>query len=291
MKRRTALALLGTGVATGIGTTLYERLKMTPTSNTQRLPTVFIGHGSPMNAISNNVYTNAMNQLGQSLPQPRAILMVSAHWMTRGTWVTHMAHPKTIHDFHGFPQPLFDMKYPAPGSPDVADQIRQLVTTPKIHADDSEWGLDHGTWSVLKHMYPQANIPVVQLSLDMTQQPAFHFELGQKLKSLRDEGILIMGSGNIVHNLKRISWDENAKPYDWSIEFDEWVKVKALDRDFKSLVNSYLSTEAGRLSVPTPDHYYPLLYILGAADTKDSLFFDIEGLQNSAISMRSLRFE
>lgn len=289
MNRRTALALLGTGIATTVGITLYERLKMNPKLK-QRLPTLFIGHGSPMNAISENSFTNALTELGKNLPQPRAILMISAHWMTRGTWVTRMAQPKTIHDFQGFPQQLFDVQYPAPGSPDVADHIRKLITSPKIQADDSAWGLDHGTWSVLKHMYPQAHIPVLQLSLDMTQEPFFHFELGRKLQHLRDEGIMIMGSGNIVHNLKRISWDENAKPYDWSIEFDEWVKTKALDRDFEPLVSSYLSTEAGRLSVPTPDHYYPLLYVLGAASDTDSLYFDIEGLQNSSISMRSLRF-
>ena len=254
------------------------------------MPTLFIGHGSPMNAISENTFTHAMQSLSSQIPQPRAILMVSAHWMTRGTWVTHMQNPKTIHDFFGFPQELFDIQYPAPGSPEIAHNIAQQISHPAIHLDDNEWGLDHGTWSVLKHIYPKAHIPVIQLSLDMTQGPSYHFELGQKLKELRQQGILIMGSGNIVHNLKRISWEDQAPAFDWALEFDEWVKQKAEARDFNPLVLQATSTEAGRLSIPTPDHYYPLLYILGAADKKDSLYFDIEGMQNASISMRSFRF-
>ncbi len=255
-----------------------------------RMPVLFVGHGSPMNAIATNVINQAMMDLGRSLPRPKAILIVSAHWITSGTWVTSMQKPKTIHDFYGFPQALFDVQYPAPGSPSLAEEIRHLVTEPEISADDNKWGFDHGTWSVLRHIYPAADIPVVQLSLDMSKPAEFHFELGQKLQALREQNILIMGSGNIVHNLSQISWEVNAKPADWSVEFDLWVKTKAMNRDFQALTSNATQTEAGRLSIPTPDHYLPLLYILGAATDQDELVFDVEGIQNGSISMRSLRF-
>lgn len=256
----------------------------------RRMPVLFLGHGSPMNAIQDNAVTRSMKELGRKLPAPKAILVVSAHWLTRGTWVTGMREPRTIHDFHGFPQALFDVRYPAPGSPETADQVRSLVVEPAIALDESEWGLDHGTWSVLRHLYPEADVPVIQLSLDMTKSAEFHFEMGRKLRALRDQGVLIVGSGNVVHNLKKISWETDAKPYDWSVEFDEWLKKRSLDRDFVSLVSKATESEAGRLSIPTPDHYWPLLYVLGAADAKDELCFDIEGIQNASISMRSLRF-
>jgi len=259
--------------------------------NTSRMPVLFLGHGSPMNAIESNDYTRSQSSLGKTLPRPQAILMISAHWMTRGaTYVTHMAKPETIHDFGGFPQALFDVQYPAPGSPGLAEKILTLVADPKIVADDDQWGLDHGTWSVLKHIYPAADIPVVQLSLDMTRPAEFHFELGKKLKPLRDQGIMIMASGNIVHNLRIISWDEKAKPLSWSVEFDEWVKTQIDHRDFKALVFDATKTEVGRLSIPTPEHYYPLLYILGASDINDEVSHIIEGIQNASISMRSVMF-
>lgn len=271
---------------------MKEPENMTSSLYTQkRMPILFLGHGSPMNAISSNSITQVMNQLGQTLTPPKAILMISAHWMTKGTWVTHMKNPKTIHDFYGFPQELFAVQYPAPGSPTLAEQIQNQITQPKIELDDSEWGLDHGTWSVLKHLYPNANIPIVQLSLDMSKPSEFHFVLGQKLQALREQGVLIIGSGNIVHNLKHIRWESDAKPFDWAIEFDEWVKQKSVERNFQALVSESTQSEAGRLSIPTPDHYFPLLYILGAAHPKDNLYFDIEGIQNGSISMRSLRFE
>lgn len=254
------------------------------------MPVLFLGHGSPMNAIAKNTFTNTLNNLGQSLPTPEAILIISAHWLTKGTWVTSMLTPKTIYDFYGFPQELFNVQYSAPGSPQLARTVQQLVTDPKISADDSDWGLDHGTWSVLRHLYPQAKIPVVQLSLDITQPPEFHFALGRKLRALREQGVLIIGSGNVVHNLRHIKWSIDAKPHDWAIEFDEWVKQKAEARDFQSLVSNATQSEAGRLSIPTTDHYFPLLYILGAAEEKEGLYFDVEEIQNSSISMRSLRF-
>lgn len=255
-----------------------------------QMPSLFIGHGSPMNAIEDNPYTRSLNLLGQSIEKPQAILCISAHWMTEGTWITHMDRPKTIHDFYGFPQPLFDVQYPAPGRPDIAEAIQKELSSEKIHLDHDAWGLDHGTWAVLRHMYPSADIPVMQLSLDMSQPPEYHFKLGQELAKLRQMGILIIGSGNIVHNLRQIQWGSNPKPFDWCIEFDEWFKNKLVLRDFKALQNDILNTHAGRLSVPTMDHYYPLLYIIGSCQTNDELKFEYEEIQNSSISMRSFSF-
>ena len=258
--------------------------------NAVKMPLFFLGHGSPMNALADNDFTRTLRHLGEKVPEPIAILCVSAHWMTEGSWITHMDKPKTIHDFYGFPQALFDIKYPAPGKPEIAESIQSLMTDPKIHLDHEMWGLDHGTWSVLMHMYPEANIPVMQLSIYMEQPPEYHVKLGQELGKLRDKGVLIVSSGNLVHNLRRINWDEKARPYEWALEFDEWVKDKLLKRDFKSLQNDFLKSEAGRLSVPTPDHYYPFLYTIGAASDSDEMKFEYEEIQNGSISMRCVSF-
>lgn len=255
-----------------------------------RLPVLFIGHGSPMNALADNPFTCKLAELGKTLPQPQAILCVSAHWMSEGSWVTNMPHPKTIHDFYGFPQALFDVQYPAPGSPAIAELIRDLVTSPSIHLDNEFWGLDHGAWSILRHMYPAADIPVLQLSVYIEQPPEYHFALGQQLRQLREHGILVVGSGNIVHNLRMMNWAEDARPYDWAVEFDAWVKDRLAARDYPSLLTCALDSVAGKLSVPAPDHWYPLLYTLGAADPADVLRFEYEGIDNSSISMRSLSF-
>ena len=255
-----------------------------------KAPLLFIGHGSPMNAIAENEFTNFLSNLGKNIPKPKAILCVSAHWMTQGTWATSMSDPKTIHDFYGFPKALFDIQYKAKGSPETAALIQSTVTDPNVRLDAYEWGLDHGTWSVLKHMYPEADIPVLQLSLSIQDPPEYHFKVGEKLKALREQGVLILGSGNMVHNLQKIVWDENAKPFDWAIEADEWMKNKIESRDFKPMINDAIKSEAGKLSIPTWDHYYPLLYILGASDHKDELKFEYEGFQNASISMRALSF-
>lgn len=256
------------------------------------MPVLFIGHGSPMNAIANNDFTRSLNALGKKIPAPRAILCVSAHWLTDGTSITHMPKPKTIHDFYGFPEELFAIQYPAPGSPAIAELVAaELNSTetsaPKVQLDDTLWGLDHGTWSVLRHLYPEANIPVLQLSINYAKPGQFHFEVGEQLRALRSQGVLIVGSGNIVHNLRQLEWDPNAKPYDWALEFDEGSKQKLIDRDFQALTQNYLESNAGRLSVPTPDHYYPLLYTLGAAEKNDHLSFEYEGIEHGSISMRA----
>jgi 4,5-DOPA dioxygenase extradiol len=252
-----------------------------------RTPVIFIGHGSPMNALASNSYTGALGKLKELCPAPRAILCISAHWMTEDTRVTYMQQPKTIHDFFGFPPELFAIQYPAPGSPEIAELVCSTVNTPRIIPDDKTWGLDHGTWSVLRHIYPAADIPVVQLSLDMTRPAHYHYHIGQQLASLRDEGILIIGSGNIVHNLRRIDRSTDATPYDWAVEFDNWVRDRLLEKDFDALVNDMTATDAGRLSIPTPEHYLPFLYILGAGGQSEDLQFHYEAMQNASISMRT----
>lgn len=294
---RRSLLLGLTGVVGGFGIwrlRQVEELAMlfnkTDESSDVKMPVLFLGHGNPMNAIADNSFTRRLAEMGKEFPKPKAILCVSAHWLSAGTWVTHMEKPKTIHDFYGFPQQLFDVQYPAPGSPQVAELIQSLSTSPRIQADDKSWGLDHGTWSVLCKMYPQADIPVLQLSIDMSEPASFHFKLGQTLKALRDQGVLIVGSGNIVHNLRRVEWEMTGKGTDWAIEFDEWIKGRLEARDFRSLTEEFLKTKAGQLSVPTPDHYLPMLYVLGAADEKENLKFEFEGYDMGSISMRCFSF-
>lgn len=257
------------------------------------MPVIFFGHGSPMNAIENNLYTQTLRTYGQSLVRPKAILCVSAHWMTEGTWVTAMDKPKTIHDFYGFPQELFNIQYPAPGHPEIAAKTKQMIESLaplKVGLDQNEWGLDHGTWSVLRHVFPEAQIPVIQLSLDMTRPPEYHFQLGQYIQGLRNQGVLIVASGNIVHNLRRIQWDPKSQPYDWAVEFDQWVKGKLENKDFSPLVHDYLKSSGGKESVPTPDHYWPMLTILGAVQSKDQIRPIYEEMQNASISMRCFEF-
>jgi 4,5-DOPA dioxygenase extradiol len=251
-----------------------------------KMPVLFVGHGNPMNAIQDNAFTQRLAGLGQEIQRPKAILCISAHWLSAGTWVTRMDQPKTIHDFYGFPDELFAVQYPAPGSRALAEQIQALSSRPKIQGDDSAWGLDHGTWAILRKMYPDADIPVVQLSIDMSEPPEFHMELGKTLSKLREQGVLIVGSGNIVHNLRKADWSKSLQGFDWAIEFDEWTKQQLLKGDYASLAQDYRKTLAGQLSVPTPDHYYPLLYTLGAADSKDQVQFEFEGYDMGSISMR-----
>ncbi len=255
------------------------------------MPVYFIGHGSPMNAIANNDYTKALNKIANSISTPKAILMVSAHWLTKGTRITSMKLPKTIHDFGGFPKDLFEIKYPAIGDSELANQIINRVGPSNISPDFSEWGLDHGTWSVLRHIYPDANIPVLQLSLDMSMPAEFHFNLGKEIQFLGEQNVLIIGSGNVVHNLQLINWNENASAYDWAIEFDLWVKEKLLQKDFHSLVNDFYKMKTGKLSHPSLEHYLPLLYILGTLTNTDQLNQIFEGFQHASISMSSFKWD
>ncbi|MBI4988165.1 MAG: 4,5-DOPA dioxygenase extradiol [Rhodocyclales bacterium] len=247
------------------------------------MPALFIGHGSPMNTLEENRFTAAWRRIGQALPRPAAVLVVSAHWYIRGAAVTAMAAPRTIHDFYGFPQELFAFRYPAPGSPALADRVRALLH-PLATADDG-WGIDHGAWSVLAHLFPAADIPVVQLSIDNRQSAQFHYETGARLAALRDEGVLILGSGNVVHNLGMLRWDAPDAAYDWALRFEQAVKDRLLRRDHAALVDWERLDAQTRLAVPTPEHYLPLLYCIATQQEDEPVSFPVEGIDRGSFSM------
>ncbi len=252
-----------------------------------RMPTLFIGHGAPTNALEDNPYTQTLTQLGKLLPRPEAILCVSAHWLTDGTKVSVTDYPKTIHDFGGFPEAMYQIQYPAPGAVATAKRLSEELHLPA----DPTWGLDHGTWTVLKHMYPKADIPVFQLSLDMGKSLVEHLDLGRKLGPYRDQGILVLGSGNLTHNLGRIIWDQAAEPVDWALDFDGKAKAALESRDEKFLTDpAAWGKGLFRQAHPTPDHYIPLLYVLGASGKKDALTYPYEGFEYGSLSMRMAMF-
>lgn len=256
-----------------------------------RLPALFIGHGSPMNALEDNRYTQSWQKLAASINKPKAILVISAHWFTRGTAVTAMDQPKTIHDFGGFPQALFDIRYPAPGDPELVERIKAMLAPIPVILDKTEWGLDHGTWEVLIRMYPDADIPVIQLSMDGIQSNLYHYQLGQKLTKLREEGVLIVGSGNVVHNLRAANWSGQAAPFDWALRFNQFVKDNLNDKrdgEVHALVN-YENHPDAQLACPTSEHYLPLLYVLGAWDKQESITVAVEGIEMGSLSMMSVR--
>ncbi len=255
----------------------------------QPMPAVYFGHGNPMNALQDNAYTQAWAALGAALPRPKAILAISAHWYLPATLVTAMERPRTIHDFGGFPAELYRAEYPAPGDPALARRIQTLLE-PLSVGSDQLWGLDHGTWAVLCHVYPHADIPIVQLSIDESQPPAFHYELGRLLGPLRDEGILIAGSGNLVHNLHTYAWGRHAvEPFDWAVRFEERVRRSLRDGDDLTLVDYEALGGDALLSVPTPEHYLPLLYVLGARRPGEPVSYPVEGVDGGSISMLSVR--
>jgi 4,5-DOPA dioxygenase extradiol len=260
---------------------------MIPSESTSSMPLLFVGHGSPMNAIEENSFSRTWKDLGKTLPNPSAILCISAHWETRGTFVTSVEKPPTIHDFYGFPDALFDLQYPAPGSPQLADKVRHLSTSLKV-GGDSAWGLDHGCWSVLKHVYPLADIPVVQLSLDHTMKPGDHYLLAKELKDLRKKGVLIMGSGNIVHNLRLIDWKHPGGGHTWAVEANDELKRLIVTGDYLKLINYDLLGEAIRLSIPSPEHFLPLLYILALADETETLSFFNDSCVYGSLAMTSI---
>ncbi len=242
-----------------------------------------------MNAVTENVYTEAWRLVGEQLPRPKAILSISAHWFVPGTGVTISTSPRTIHDFGGFPQELYEVQYPAPGDSDLARRVQKMLAPLPVMLDNS-WGLDHGTWSVLRHVYPDADIPVVQLSVDETQPASFHFELGRKLASLRGENILILGSGNVVHNLHAYAWGRHMpEPYDWAIRFETEAKEMMLAGEYKPLIQYEKLGSNAMLSIPTPDHYLPLLYVIAMAQERETISFPVEGVDGGSISMLSVR--
>jgi len=255
-----------------------------------RMPVVFFGHGNPLNALADNEYTRAWRAVSSAMPRPRAILMVSAHWYLPGTHVTTDVRPRTIHDFGGFPKALYEVQYPAPGDPALANRVTELLAPMPVDGNEP-WGLDHGTWSVLIHSYPDATVPIVQLSIDETQPPQFHYECGERLRPLRDEGILIAASGNLIHNLEAYAWGRRQQePYDWALRFEGNARELLVSRDFEPLIDYESMGEDAILSAPTPDHYLPLLYVMGASDANDLASFPVEGMDGGSISMLSVRF-
>jgi len=253
------------------------------------MPALFFGHGNPMNALLRNGYTERWTAIGTNLPRPKAILCVSAHWYVPGAAVTVNTAPRTIHDFGGFPRELYEVQYPAPGDPDLARRVQKLLAPLAVELDE-RWGLDHGTWSVLCHVYPKADIPIVQLSIDETKPASFHYEIGQRLAPLREEGILIVGSGNLVHNLHTYAWGRHAvDPFEWAVRFEQEARGLLLSGDHKPLIHYDRLGRDATLSVPTPDHYLPLLYVIGSGASKEPLTFPVEGVDGGSISMLTVQ--
>jgi 4,5-DOPA dioxygenase extradiol len=255
-------------------------------------PTLFVGHGSPMNAIEQNEFSEKWKKIASDFETPKAIICISAHWLTRGTFVTAMEMPKTIHDFGGFPKALFDVEYPAPGSLDVAHWTMESLKSANV-LEDHEWGLDHGTWSILRNMYPEATIPVIQLSIDYNKPLSYHFQLAQELKALRKKGILIIGSGNMVHNLGMVAWDKLNSPgfgFDWTLEIDTVFKQKIESRDYQSLINWSSLHNQISLAIPTLDHYIPLIYSVGLSDKEDEISFFNDKAVAGSLTMTSVQF-
>ncbi len=269
---------------------LGDRIFLQETFKT-KMPVLFVGHGSPMNAIEENEFVEGFRNIEKSIPKPEAILCISAHWETHGTYVTAMEHPKTIHDFGGFPKALYDVQYPAPGSPELADIIKSLITTTSVESDQN-WGLDHGTWSVIKHMYPKADVPVIQLSLDCSRTPQYHFDLMKELTSLRKMGVLIIGSGNMVHNLPLVAWDkfdsENFA-FEWAHEANEKMKKYIMNGDNNNLINYRSQGIAFELAIPTPEHYFPLLYVLALKEENEDVKLFNDKAVAGSITMTSVK--
>ena len=267
-------------------------------SEEKKMPLLFVGHGSPMNAIEDNEFSQRWFAMGKEIPQPKAVLCISAHWLTRGTHVTAMEHPETIHDFGGFPKALFDVQYPAPGNPALAGEVKELIKSTDVGLNH-DWGLDHGTWSVVKQMYPianlpagQAGIPVLQLSIDYAKPAQYHFDLAKELSALRKKGVLIIGSGNMVHNLGMIAFDKFNEPdygFDWAHEMNAVFKKNILERNFSSLINYEALGAAAKLAIPTPDHYYPMIYSLGLIEKGDNVSFFNDKAVAGSLTMTSFK--
>jgi 4,5-DOPA dioxygenase extradiol len=261
-----------------------------PVSNITKMPVLFLGHGSPMNAIEENEFTEGWKSIGKTIPKPAAVLCISAHWETRGTFVTSMEKPKTIHDFGGFPEELYEVQYPAPGNPDLAMEIKNLVTNTQIGLDE-KWGLDHGCWSVVRHLYPNADIPVIQMSMDYYMSAQQHYDLANELAIFRNKGILIIGSGNMVHNLGLVDWNKLNDTYgfEWAIEANEKMKKYILSSDHEQLINYRSQGRAFDLAIPTPDHYLPLLYTMALQDKEDTVYIFNDKPVGGSLTMTSVR--
>lgn len=291
MDRKTFLKSLAVLPLTASAMKLQELNKMLePLGKTKKMPALFLGHGSPMNAIEENEFVIGFRNIAKNIPKPNAILCISAHWETKGTFVTAMQNPRTIHDFGGFPKELFAVQYNAPGSPDLAKETKLLITKTVVGLDD-KWGLDHGAWSVIKHLYPDADIPVIQMSIDYTQTPQYHYELAQQIKSLREKGVLIIGSGNMVHNLRMVAWKQLNENFgfDWAIEANEKMKKYILNSNHKELVNFRSQGKAFDLAIPTPEHYLPLIYTLAMQEKNEAIKLFNDKPVAGALTMTSVK--
>jgi len=286
LKTLALLPLAGTAMKLNAISKLHESF-----GPTAQMPVLFLGHGSPMNAIEENEFVRGWRTIGSTLPKPNAILCISAHWETRGTYLTAMEKPATIHDFGGFPDELFAVEYPAPGSPSLAKETKELIKSTDVGLDE-KWGLDHGAWSVIKHLYPNADIPVIQMSLDYYQAAPYHYELAKELSALRKKGILIIGSGNMVHNLSMVAWDKVKEPeygYDWALQANDTLKKLILNNDHKQLINYKSLGKEIALAAPSPDHYLPLLYSLALKEENEKIELFNDKTIMESISMTSLK--
>lgn len=294
MNRKNFLQTLAALPLTGLAMQLSDLEKITsPFKNTPKMPVLFLGHGSPMNAIEENEFVRGFRNSVKGIPKPSAILCVSAHWETKGTFVTAMQKPATIHDFGGFPKALFDQQYPAPGSPELALMTKNLIKKTQVGLDE-KWGLDHGAWTVIKHLYPNADVPIIQMSLDYYQTPQYHYELAKELASLRNKGVLIIGSGNLVHNLGLVAWDKmNADnySYDWATEASDKMKKFILSNDHKSLINFRNQGKSFDMAIPTPEHFLPLLYTLALKDENEKISLFNDKAVAGSLTMTSVKIE
>lgn len=292
MDRKKFIKTILTGAAGMTTLSAFNKFTSELKDDGQLMPVLFVGHGSPMNGIEDNEFSRRWTQMAREIPVPKAVLVVSAHWFTRGTKITAMNFPETIHDFGGFPKALFDVQYPAPGNPELAKETVALVHSAKVELAH-DWGLDHGTWTVVRHMYPEANIPVLQLSIDFNQGPQYHYDLAKELYDLRKKGVLIMGSGNMVHNLRMIAWDkmnETEYGFDWALSLNEKFKQLIADGDHKALINYERLGRDTTLAIPTPEHYLPLMYTLGLKGVKDKVSFFNDKAVAGSLTMTSVKF-
>lgn len=294
MNRQQFLKSLALLPLAGAAMKLNELSKFTgPLESTASMPVLFMGHGSPMNAIEENEFVRGFRTMGEGIPRPRAVLVISAHWETKGTFVTAMEKPETIHDFGGFPKALFDVQYPAPGSPAFATETKNLIHKTDVGLDQ-KWGLDHGTWSVVKHLYPKADVPVLQMSIDYSKDAQYHYDLAKELASLRKKGILIIGSGNLVHNLGMVAWDKlntDAYGYDWALEASDKMKKFILSDDHQSLINFRSQGQSWNLAIPSPEHYLPLIYTLALKNEKDKISIHNDKAVGGSLTMTSVKFD
>jgi 4,5-DOPA dioxygenase extradiol len=291
MERKQFISKMLTGIMGIASLSEFKSFAAGLSSQDQLMPVLFVGHGSPMNGIEDTEFSRRWTSMAMEIPVPKAVLVVSAHWFTKGTKITAMDFPKTIHDFGGFPQELFDVQYPAPGHPALAKETSELLHSAHVELDH-DWGLDHGTWTIVRHMYPKADIPVLQLSIDYTKGPQYHYELGKELQVLRKKGVLIIGSGNMVHNLRMVAWDKlNAGEYgfDWAKSMNEKFKSLNLEGDHKPLINYSSLGQDALLAIPTPEHYLPLMYSLGAKTFRDAITFFNDKAVGGSLTMTSVR--